>query len=543
MSLFATPSKHALVSLSSSSAPTSRNAGNCSSFSSTMSSKGFERPPSASSSCDADPDAEKMGTSSSSNIISTSPDQERPPCEGASSLSGASGDQGQGELRSKELYRVGAMMYFLVFCMYAHWVRLLTLYFIAIGCTAAQIGALVACGKLTTMFTSPFGCWIADRLRCARTVLVFSIFASQAMFFLLPFAGQSFYYTSRGEDSTASTRTTSSSTIATTSTSTSSSSSASTFFHLLPVVAVFLAFNLVRSPQNSLMDALTLALGGNDNGFWSKSRMWGAIGWGIMHVILGVLLDAAGAANTNYTATSRSSSTTPRSGNAQVGSGNRMLMASHAGTAEPSSPTAAASPPTASSASEDSTSKEILNRDRGETATAKKDQEVLVQENTSTSVARTGLHQSFSKNLDTTGTKGTPSSSIVAASTATASSSTTSNSNKATTSTSTDTVLTPASSSPAMSFLPIWVGYQFFALLTVRGLRKHYPDHASKDAAPVSWSLIREMLHTRRIFFFNLTACRNSPLPGLGKAECFSNTVWLVRFDNGHLRTTDFLVW
>ena len=56
----------------------------------------------------------------------------------------------------------------------------------------------------------------------------------------------------------------------------------------------FWIFALCGSPQAALRDALAIAACAGDSDLWDRARVYGAMGWGLMHLLMGPLLDVAG---------------------------------------------------------------------------------------------------------------------------------------------------------------------------------------------------------------------------------------------------------
>ena len=63
---------------------------------------------------------------------------------------------------------------------------------------------------------------------------------------------------------------------------------------VLPRAIGFWIFALCGSPQAALRDALAIAACAGDSDLWGRARVYGAIGWGLMHLLMGPLLDIAG---------------------------------------------------------------------------------------------------------------------------------------------------------------------------------------------------------------------------------------------------------
>eukprot|EP00971_Amphidinium_carterae_P114870 2275124-Amphidinium_carterae.1 len=53
----------------------------------------------------------------------------------------------------------------------------------------------------------------------------------------------------------------------------------------------FWSFTAASGPGQALLDALPLAACQGDSDMWGKARVFGAIGWGMMHLLLGPLID------------------------------------------------------------------------------------------------------------------------------------------------------------------------------------------------------------------------------------------------------------
>ncbi|CAE8727098.1 unnamed protein product [Polarella glacialis] len=154
------------------------------------------------------------------------------------------------------LARVKAF-YFVSFAYFATYHRFLTLYFEADGLSATQIGLLIAGGRTLGLLTAPFVNGLADKTKRARTILQVSLLASVLPMLCLTIPTQP----------------------------------GMKFFARC---AAFWAFAIVSTPQNSMRDALALAACSMDVDSWGKARVYGAVGWGIMHLIMGPLLDLFG---------------------------------------------------------------------------------------------------------------------------------------------------------------------------------------------------------------------------------------------------------
>lgn len=53
-------------------------------------------------------------------------------------------------------------------------------------------------------------------------------------------------------------------------------------------------FSLIGSPSTSMMDAVALAACQQDAQRWGDARIYGAVGWGMAHLPLGLMFDRFG---------------------------------------------------------------------------------------------------------------------------------------------------------------------------------------------------------------------------------------------------------
>ena len=155
------------------------------------------------------------------------------------------------------LYLVKAY-YFASFCYFATYVRYATLYFEAEGFSASQIGCMIGVTKALTTLVTPLWNALADRTRRARTLQQVALLLSAAPFLTLavPLREESLRF---------------------------------------PLRAVaYWGFAVLGAPNSSMMDALARAACAQDADSWGKARMYGAVGWGLMHLLLGSLFDHLG---------------------------------------------------------------------------------------------------------------------------------------------------------------------------------------------------------------------------------------------------------
>lgn len=148
--------------------------------------------------------------------------------------------------------------YFASFCFFATYHRYLTLFLEGEGLTAAQIGALTSVMRLISTVATPFWSALADSTKRARSIMQVSLVATSVTFLSLALP------VPEGSG------------------------------RLVARTASLWVFSLLSTPQGCLRDALALAACAQDADRWGKARVYGAIGWGAMHLILGPLFDSFG---------------------------------------------------------------------------------------------------------------------------------------------------------------------------------------------------------------------------------------------------------
>lgn len=146
------------------------------------------------------------------------------------------------------------VFYFASFCYFATYYRYLTLYFESDGFSASQIGLLMSVSRVLGIVFTPLINATADKTKRARGICQVSSLIAAVPLLLLSIPGATF----AGR------------------------------------AAAFWTFSLLSSPQGSLRDALAIAACGQDVERWGKARVYGAVGWGLMHLLLGPLVDALG---------------------------------------------------------------------------------------------------------------------------------------------------------------------------------------------------------------------------------------------------------
>lgn len=148
--------------------------------------------------------------------------------------------------------------YFALFCYLAHFARYLTLYFEHDGLSPSQIGMLWSVYRVIPIVVTPFAAALADKTKRARTIMQCSLSASIVAFFGLAIP------LPEGSHKV-----------------------------ILRAAALWI-FGLCGSPSAALSDALAIAACEQDSERWGQARVYGAIGWGLMHLFLGPLMDTLG---------------------------------------------------------------------------------------------------------------------------------------------------------------------------------------------------------------------------------------------------------
>lgn len=166
----------------------------------------------------------------------------------------------EGEASTPEAYPLGFVkaFYFIAFCYNASFLRFLTLYFENDGLGADQIGMLWAGWRVCGTLSAPLWAALADKTKRARTIVQISTLVSVFPFLCLALP--------------------------------LSDSSAKM---LVRAVTLWI-FGLCSAPAMNLRDALAIAASGGDSDRWGQARVYGAIGWGLMHFLMGPLLDWLG---------------------------------------------------------------------------------------------------------------------------------------------------------------------------------------------------------------------------------------------------------
>ncbi|CAK9001416.1 unnamed protein product [Durusdinium trenchii] len=148
--------------------------------------------------------------------------------------------------------------YFASFTFFATYERYATLYFEADGFRPSEIGLLIAVRRfLQTVATPPWNA-LADQTKKARSIQLACLVASAIPFLAL---SAPVHHDSKGL--------------------------------ILRGLALWM-FSLLGSPSTSMMDAVALAACDQDAQRWGNARIYGAVGWGMAHLPLGLLFDRFG---------------------------------------------------------------------------------------------------------------------------------------------------------------------------------------------------------------------------------------------------------
>eukprot|EP00434_Breviolum_minutum_P005320 symbB.v1.2.004692.t1/scaffold269.1/size246462/2 len=148
--------------------------------------------------------------------------------------------------------------YFASFTFFATYERYATLYFEADGFHASQIGVLIAVRRALQTLGTPLWNAMADKTKKARSIQLACLVASSIPFLALSVPVR---HDSRGL--------------------------------VLRGLALWM-FSFIGSPSTSMMDAIALAACDQDAQRWGDARIYGAIGWGMAHLPLGMMLDRYG---------------------------------------------------------------------------------------------------------------------------------------------------------------------------------------------------------------------------------------------------------
>ena len=143
--------------------------------------------------------------------------------------------------------------YFLIFAGMAFFTPFLTLYYEEIGLSGAQIGMLAATPSLITFISAPTFGAIADVFQHQKRILGFSIFMVIVGIVTMSL-GRS-------------------------------------FSEIIPGVFLYAFF---FAPALPLIDRSVLEVLGTDRDQYGKQRLWGAIGWGVLAPVAGVLVEFGG---------------------------------------------------------------------------------------------------------------------------------------------------------------------------------------------------------------------------------------------------------
>ncbi|CAJ1381569.1 unnamed protein product [Effrenium voratum] len=148
--------------------------------------------------------------------------------------------------------------YFASFGFFATFERYATLYFEADGFSASQIGFMIAMRRAIQTLATAFWNALADRTKRARTIQLATLAISAAPFLCLSIPVD---HDERG--------------------------------FIQRCLGLWI-FSFIGTPSTSIMDALALAACKQDAQRWGEARIYGAVGWGVVHLLLGPMMDLLG---------------------------------------------------------------------------------------------------------------------------------------------------------------------------------------------------------------------------------------------------------
>lgn len=143
--------------------------------------------------------------------------------------------------------------YFFIYAAMAFLAPFLTLYYESLGLSGREIGLLAAMPSIITFISAPIFGAITDATQQHKRILGFSI-----LVVVLSVLGMSW---------------------------------AQTLTRLVPVVAIYAFF---FAPMLPIIDRSVLEILGEQRDQYGKQRLWGAIGWGLLAPISGMLVDRGG---------------------------------------------------------------------------------------------------------------------------------------------------------------------------------------------------------------------------------------------------------
>ncbi len=144
-------------------------------------------------------------------------------------------------------------IYALYFGATGSFIPVLNLYYQHVGMSKQQIGILIVTSTLTTLVASPLWSALSDAFRLHRFTLPVATFGS-----LLPMAAMT---------------------------------RASNFSELMLSIIVYALF---IGPVIPLIDSAVLEMLGTEQSGYGKLRMWGAVGWGLSSLSMGLLIERVG---------------------------------------------------------------------------------------------------------------------------------------------------------------------------------------------------------------------------------------------------------
>jgi len=157
-------------------------------------------------------------------------------------------------------FTIAKSAYFCYSAAMAGFTPFLTLYYAQLGLTASEIGLLVGINPLITLIAAPLWGAVADATRQHKRLFLLMIMGTIGVVILFL--------------------------------------SATTLAQLLPIT---IAFGLFTAPMMPLIDNSVLVLLGEQRAHYGRLRLWGAVGWGAVGMLGGILVDRWGLHNSFLT--------------------------------------------------------------------------------------------------------------------------------------------------------------------------------------------------------------------------------------------------
>lgn len=150
-------------------------------------------------------------------------------------------------------FTVAKLAYFCFSAAMAGFTPFLTLYYAQLGLTASEIGLLVGINPLVTLIAAPLWGALADATHQHKRLLLLTIIGAIGVVILFL--------------------------------------AATSLAQLLPII---IGFGLFTAPMMPLIDNSVLVMLGDQRAHYGRLRLWGAIGWGGVGMVGGILVDQWG---------------------------------------------------------------------------------------------------------------------------------------------------------------------------------------------------------------------------------------------------------